>query len=245
MDQCEDREEGAPPPKTTDRTPPGPGPDRPLRAQRPAPGPAPGPGPGPRRGPGPDRPPIAQRPAPGPAPGPGPGPRCGPGPDRPPIAQRIHHRPESSGPDPGPGSSCVSFRSDRSSMEPTDFSTETEEQQSSEVPSDPQHPTQLDSTCEETQMAAFKETLLKILEDLNDSDFKKVKLFLENEKPRIPVSKLEDADRIDTVRRMVQTYYTNTQKVTVRVLKKIDRTDLVKKLPEGILVCKGQSLISN
>ncbi|XP_030000099.1 uncharacterized protein LOC115426235 [Sphaeramia orbicularis] len=184
MDQCEDREEGAPPPKTTDRTPPGPGPDRPLKAQR------------------------------------------------------IHHRPESSGPDPGPGSSCASFRSDRSSMEPPDFSTETVEQQSSEVPSDPQHPTQLDSTCEETQMAAFKETLLKILEDLNDSDFKKVKLFLENEKPRIPVSKLEDADRIDTVRRMVQTYYTNTQKVTVRILKKMERTDLVKKLPEGILVCK-------
>uniref|UniRef100_A0A672Z5V0 NACHT domain-containing protein n=1 Tax=Sphaeramia orbicularis TaxID=375764 RepID=A0A672Z5V0_9TELE len=123
-------------------------------------------------------------------------------------------------------------------MEPTDFSTETVEQQSSEVPSDPQHPTQLDSTCEETQMAAFKESLLKILEDLNDSDFKKVKLFLENEKPRIPVSKLEDADRIDTVRRMVQTYYTNTQKVTVRILKKMERTDLVKKLPEGILVCK-------
>ncbi|XP_030000098.1 uncharacterized protein LOC115426234 [Sphaeramia orbicularis] len=212
------------------------------------PAPGPGPGPRPRRGPGPDRLPKAQRPGPGP--GTGPGPSCVSmksidskdfntdfKPDRS-SESVIHHRPESSGPDPGPGSSCVSFRSDRSSMEPPDFSTETVEQQSSEVPSDPQHPTQLDSTCEETQMAAFKESLLKILEDLNDSDFKKVKLFLENEKPRIPVSKLEDADRIDTVRRMVQTYYTNTQKVTVRILKKMERTDLVKKLPEGILVCK-------
>uniref|UniRef100_A0A673A5E0 NACHT domain-containing protein n=1 Tax=Sphaeramia orbicularis TaxID=375764 RepID=A0A673A5E0_9TELE len=87
-------------------------------------------------------------------------------------------------------------------------------------------------------MVSLKESLLKILEDLNDADFKKFKWFLENEKPRIPVSKLEDADRIDTIRRMVQIYYTNTQKVTVRVLEKMDRTDLVKKLSKGIPVSK-------
>uniref|UniRef100_A0A672YL44 B30.2/SPRY domain-containing protein n=1 Tax=Sphaeramia orbicularis TaxID=375764 RepID=A0A672YL44_9TELE len=56
---------------------------------------------------------------------------------------RIHQRPESHGPDPG--SSCVSFRSDRSKQNPPYFSAETVEQQSSEVSSDQQHQTQLDS----------------------------------------------------------------------------------------------------
>ena len=41
------------------------------------------------------------------------------------LMTRIHHRPESSGPDPGPGSSCVSFRSDWSKEYPPDFSKET------------------------------------------------------------------------------------------------------------------------
>uniref|UniRef100_A0A673C9W2 Pyrin domain-containing protein n=1 Tax=Sphaeramia orbicularis TaxID=375764 RepID=A0A673C9W2_9TELE len=94
-------------------------------------------------------------------------------------------------------------------------------------------------------MAPLKESLLKIPENLVDGDFKKFKWLLKNEKPSIPVSKLERADRMDTVDLMVQTYYTNTQKVTVRVLEKMDRTDLVKKLSKGIPVPKGQSLISN
>uniref|UniRef100_A0A673CA08 B30.2/SPRY domain-containing protein n=1 Tax=Sphaeramia orbicularis TaxID=375764 RepID=A0A673CA08_9TELE len=107
-----------------------------------------------------------------------------------------------------------------------------------EVPSDPQHPTQLDSTCEETQMAALKESLLYILEDLNNDDFKDFKWFLKNEKPQIPRSKLEYADRIDVVDLMVQTYYTDTQRVTVRVLEKMRRTELVKELSKGIPVPK-------
>uniref|UniRef100_A0A672ZIP9 B30.2/SPRY domain-containing protein n=1 Tax=Sphaeramia orbicularis TaxID=375764 RepID=A0A672ZIP9_9TELE len=167
MDQCEDREEGAPPPKTTDRTPSGPGPDRPPKAQRPG---------------------------------------------------------------PGPGPSCVSMNSDDSMGVPQNQA----EQQSSEVPSDPRRPSQPDSTCEETQMAALKESLLKILEDLADGDFETFKWFLRNELS-IPVSKLENAKRTDTVDLMVQTYYPNTQTVTVRVLQKMDRTDLVQKLSKGIL----------
>uniref|UniRef100_A0A673BES1 NACHT domain-containing protein n=2 Tax=Sphaeramia orbicularis TaxID=375764 RepID=A0A673BES1_9TELE len=135
---------------------------------------------------------------------------------------------------PGPGPSCMSLNSDDSMGVPQ---TQVE-RQSSEVPSDPRRPTQPDSTCEETQMAALKESLLKILEDLVDNEFKKFKSLLRNEKPRIPLYKLEDADPIDTMHLMVQTFYPNTQEVTVRVLEKIDRTDLVKKLPGGILLCK-------
>ncbi|XP_030014307.1 uncharacterized protein LOC115435834 [Sphaeramia orbicularis] len=181
MDQCEDREEGAPSPKTTDRTPLGPGPDRPLKAQRPGPGSGPGPGPG-----------------------------------------------------PGPGLSCVSMNSDDS----MGVSETQVEQQSSEVPSDPQQPTQVDSTFEVTQMVALKESLLKILVNLIDGDFKMFKWFLTIEELPIPVSKLENADRMDTVDLMVQVYYTNTQSVTVRVLEKMDRTDLVKKLSKGLPVSK-------
>uniref|UniRef100_A0A673A806 B30.2/SPRY domain-containing protein n=1 Tax=Sphaeramia orbicularis TaxID=375764 RepID=A0A673A806_9TELE len=147
MDQCEDREEGAPPPKTTDRTLPG------------------------------------------------------PGPVRSPKAQRV-------------------------------------EQQSSEVPTGLQDQTQLDSIFEETQKAPLKESLLNILDNLVNSDFKKFKWFLENEKPPIPVSRLENADRMDTVDLMVQTYYTNTQRVTVRVLEKMNSTDLVQKLSQDIPVSK-------
>uniref|UniRef100_A0A673CFC2 NACHT domain-containing protein n=1 Tax=Sphaeramia orbicularis TaxID=375764 RepID=A0A673CFC2_9TELE len=87
-------------------------------------------------------------------------------------------------------------------------------------------------------MAALKESLLNILEDLVDNEFKKFKCLLRNEEPRIPLYKLEDADRIDTMHLMVQIYYPNTQKVTVRVLEKMKKNDLVKKLPEDILLCK-------
>uniref|UniRef100_A0A673CDJ3 B30.2/SPRY domain-containing protein n=1 Tax=Sphaeramia orbicularis TaxID=375764 RepID=A0A673CDJ3_9TELE len=87
-------------------------------------------------------------------------------------------------------------------------------------------------------MAALEESLLNILEDLNHDEFKTFKWFLKREKPRIPVSKLENADRTDTVDLMVQTYYTNTQSVTVRVLQKMKKNDLVKELLKDILVSK-------
>uniref|UniRef100_A0A673AWT6 B30.2/SPRY domain-containing protein n=1 Tax=Sphaeramia orbicularis TaxID=375764 RepID=A0A673AWT6_9TELE len=154
MDQCEDREEGAPPPKTTHRTPQGPGP-----------------------GPGPDRPPKAQRP------GPGQGPSS--------VSMKstdskdwlidfkqdgssesaIHQRPQSSGPDPGP--SCVSFRSDRSITVPSDFSTETVEQQSSEVPTGLQDQTQLDSIFQllEENICTFVKNQLKKFQQVLSPDY--------------------------------------------------------------------------
>ncbi|XP_029994374.1 uncharacterized protein LOC115422264 isoform X2 [Sphaeramia orbicularis] len=117
MDQCEDRGEGAPPPKTTDRTPPG------------------------------------------------------PGPDRPPKAQRIHQRPQSSGPDPGP--SGVSFRSDQSIFLPPVFSTETVEQQSSEVPTGLQDQTQLDSIFKllEENICTFVKNELKKFHQVLSTDY--------------------------------------------------------------------------
>ncbi|XP_030014900.1 protein NLRC3-like [Sphaeramia orbicularis] len=160
MDQCEDREEGASPPKTTDRTPLGPGPGR---------------------GPGPDRPPKAQRPGPGP----GPGPSC--------VSMKstdskdfglnfkqdrssesaIHQRPESSGPDPGPGSSCMSFKSDWSRRYPPNFSTETVEQQSSEVPTGLQDQTQLDSIFKllEENICTFVKNELKKFHQVLSTDY--------------------------------------------------------------------------
>ncbi|XP_030011507.1 LIM domain only protein 7-like isoform X2 [Sphaeramia orbicularis] len=173
MDQYEDREEGAPPSKTTNRTPLGPGPDRLPKAQR-------------------------------------------------------------HGPGPGPGPSCVSVNSDDSMGVPQTQA----EQQSSEVPSGLQDQTQLDSTFEETQKASLKESLLKILKHLIHDEFKEFKWFLTIEELPIPVSRLENAERTDTVDLMVQTYYTDTQRVAVRVLEKMNRTDLVKKLSKDIPVSK-------
>uniref|UniRef100_A0A673ATM1 B30.2/SPRY domain-containing protein n=1 Tax=Sphaeramia orbicularis TaxID=375764 RepID=A0A673ATM1_9TELE len=156
MDQYEDREEGAPPPKTTDRTTPGPGP-------------------------GLDRPPKAQRPGPGP--GPGPGPSC--------VSMKstdsldrsivfkpdgssesvIHQRPQSCEPDPGP--SCVSFRSDLSMENPQVFSTETVEQQSSEVPTGLQDQTQLDSIFKllEENICTFVKNELKKFQQVLSPDY--------------------------------------------------------------------------
>ncbi|XP_030009302.1 uncharacterized protein LOC115432540 isoform X2 [Sphaeramia orbicularis] len=108
------------------------------------------------------------------------------------------------------------------------------EQQSSEVPSDPQHQTQMDSTFKETQMAELKEHLFDILKDLVDDDFKEFKWFLNSEKPPIPISQLENAKRTDTVNLMIQTYYTDTPRVTVTILEKMKKTDLVKKLSKNI-----------
>uniref|UniRef100_A0A672ZM41 NACHT domain-containing protein n=1 Tax=Sphaeramia orbicularis TaxID=375764 RepID=A0A672ZM41_9TELE len=85
-------------------------------------------------------------------------------------------------------------------------------------------------------MAALKEGLFDILKDLVDDDFKEFKWFLNNEKPTIPISRLENADRMDTVDLMVQTYYTDTPRVTVTILEKMKKTDLVKKLSKNIPV---------
>uniref|UniRef100_A0A3Q1AJU3 B30.2/SPRY domain-containing protein n=1 Tax=Amphiprion ocellaris TaxID=80972 RepID=A0A3Q1AJU3_AMPOC len=134
MDECEDREEGVPPSKSSlcgEQ-------ENQSKAQRnpPGPGPGPGHGPGHGHGPGPPSSCVSFKS------------------DRskhrlidfkdhqPPAPEKIHQRPESSGPEPGPGppSSCVSFKSDRSMGIPIAFkgepgpAAEGVEQQNSEVP---------------------------------------------------------------------------------------------------------------
>uniref|UniRef100_A0A672YIH3 Pyrin domain-containing protein n=1 Tax=Sphaeramia orbicularis TaxID=375764 RepID=A0A672YIH3_9TELE len=92
-------------------------------------------------------------------------------------------------------------------------------------------------------MATLKESLFSTLEDLVDGDFKKFKWFLNSEKPPIPKGRLDKADRMDTVDLMVQTYCTDTQRVTVMVLGKMNKTDLVKKFSKNSPVSEGQSYI--
>ncbi|XP_071756684.2 NACHT, LRR and PYD domains-containing protein 3-like [Centroberyx gerrardi] len=84
-------------------------------------------------------------------------------------------------------------------------------------------------------MATPVELLLKTLEDLGDEDFKSFKWFLQQAdilegSPAIPKSRLEKADRQDTVDQMVQTYSENLLEVTKKVLMKINRNDLVQTL---------------
>ncbi|XP_053199981.1 E3 ubiquitin-protein ligase TRIM39-like [Scomber japonicus] len=85
-------------------------------------------------------------------------------------------------------------------------------------------------------MTTLKEDLWKTLEDLTDAQFKQFKWFLkENDMPEgfsaIPVAPLESADRQDTVDLMVQKYNClGALEITIRVLKKISRNDLVQHL---------------
>ncbi|XP_072221399.1 protein NLRC3-like [Leuresthes tenuis] len=81
-----------------------------------------------------------------------------------------------------------------------------------------------------------QEVLLKILEDLGDEEFKRFKWFVCQRRifedlPSIPKSRLENADRMDTVDQMSRTYCINTVKVTKRLLVKIPRNDLLEEFP--------------
>ncbi|XP_029922401.1 protein NLRC3-like, partial [Myripristis murdjan] len=87
--------------------------------------------------------------------------------------------------------------------------------------------------------------LLRVLEDLGEKELKSFKWFLQqpgilNELPAIPKSRLETADRQDTLDEMVKTYSEYTVEVTKRVLTQINKNDLVQQLahcpsPEAIL----------
>ncbi|XP_078140914.1 NLR family CARD domain-containing protein 3-like [Centroberyx gerrardi] len=84
-------------------------------------------------------------------------------------------------------------------------------------------------------MATVKELLLETLNDLGDEELKIFQWFLQQADilegfPAIPKSQLEKANRLDTVDQMVQTYNENTLEVTKKVLKKINRNDLVQSL---------------
>ncbi|XP_033991678.1 nuclear factor 7, brain-like isoform X2 [Trematomus bernacchii] len=93
-------------------------------------------------------------------------------------------------------------------------------------------------------MAKIKEELWYILQHLKEDELKHFKWFLEQENllegfSGIPVSRLETADRKDTVDLMVQNYQDDgARKVAMNILKKINRNDLVQKFQNFEL--KGQ-----
>uniref|UniRef100_A0A3B4VFB3 Pyrin domain-containing protein n=1 Tax=Seriola dumerili TaxID=41447 RepID=A0A3B4VFB3_SERDU len=94
-------------------------------------------------------------------------------------------------------------------------------------------------------MATPKQILLMTLEDLGAEDFKKFKWFLQQKEvlegfPSIPRTRLENADRMDTVDLMVQTYCINTIKVTRMVLVKMNQNDLVENFTDIISVPTGK-----
>ncbi|XP_028252917.1 NLR family CARD domain-containing protein 3-like isoform X2 [Parambassis ranga] len=105
-------------------------------------------------------------------------------------------------------------------------------------------------------MAAPPEVLLQILENLGEEDFKKFKWFMYQrgvlcDFRHISKSRLETADRIDTVDQMLLTYGLHSVMVLKMVLVKMNQRDLVENLkditsdPEEILADCQQKLKSN
>ncbi|KAF1377976.1 hypothetical protein PFLUV_G00206400 [Perca fluviatilis] len=85
------------------------------------------------------------------------------------------------------------------------------------------------------EITCVKEELLNTLEDLSDEEFKKFKWFLQQREilvgfQAIPKNQLENADRIDTVDKIIQTFSHQSVEVVKLVLKKTRRNDLVEKL---------------
>ncbi|XP_051798280.1 NACHT, LRR and PYD domains-containing protein 3-like [Acanthochromis polyacanthus] len=85
-------------------------------------------------------------------------------------------------------------------------------------------------------MMTPKEILLRTLEELGKEEFEKFKWFLNQEGvledfKSIPKSRLEEANRVNTVDQMVQIYgTTNAIKVTEKVLMKMNKIELVRKI---------------
>lgn len=84
-------------------------------------------------------------------------------------------------------------------------------------------------------MATVTELLLETLDDLGDEELKTFKWFLQQaeileEFPSISKSRLEKANRLDTLDLIVQTYSEQSTEVIRKVLKKINRNDLVQTL---------------
>ncbi|CAJ1055936.1 NLR family CARD domain-containing protein 3-like [Xyrichtys novacula] len=206
MNQCEDREEGAPPSKTTlwgeheSQT----------KAQRPE---------------------KQSRPD---SPGPGPGPSCvslksdwsmgrhidfkdGHQSDH----QKVkHERPDSPGPGPGPGPSCVSLKSDRSMYRPINFKEgdicdeQRVQQQRSEVPigqSAQQHQTQLDSI-----FMLLQENMISFVKE----QLKEIQRVLSPDEPEYLESQREDED--EEQRRSREAFL----KITVNFLRRMKQEEL-------------------
>lgn len=88
--------------------------------------------------------------------------------------------------------------------------------------------------------------LLEALEDLDNRELKTFKWYLQQadflkDFPVIPKSRLETADRPDTVDLMVQTYRQQCVEVARKVLKRMKRNDLVESLSESESEAEGQS----
>ncbi|XP_070779539.1 NACHT, LRR and PYD domains-containing protein 12-like [Enoplosus armatus] len=84
-------------------------------------------------------------------------------------------------------------------------------------------------------MTAVTELLLETLDNLGDEELKIFKWFLLRAEapgvfPAIPKSRLETADRLDTLDLMMHTYNEQSVEVTKKVLTKINRNDLVQSL---------------
>ncbi|XP_037616255.1 zinc-binding protein A33-like [Sebastes umbrosus] len=87
-------------------------------------------------------------------------------------------------------------------------------------------------------MAKLEEDLWKTLQDLKEEEFNKFKWFLKLD--GIPVAQLEKANRQDTVDLMVQKHQDDgARKLTIKVLEKISRNDLVQLVQSFSLGPKG------
>uniref|UniRef100_A0AAQ5YT73 Pyrin domain-containing protein n=1 Tax=Amphiprion ocellaris TaxID=80972 RepID=A0AAQ5YT73_AMPOC len=91
-----------------------------------------------------------------------------------------------------------------------------------------------------------QEVLLRILEDLGEEEFEKFKWFLNQEEvlqdfKSIPKSRLEKANRINTVDQMFNKYCRNTIKVNEKVLMKMNKIDLVRNISRTIKEPTGKS----
>uniref|UniRef100_A0A3Q1GAT6 Pyrin domain-containing protein n=1 Tax=Acanthochromis polyacanthus TaxID=80966 RepID=A0A3Q1GAT6_9TELE len=95
-------------------------------------------------------------------------------------------------------------------------------------------------------MTTPKEILLRTLEELGKEEFDKFKWYLNQEGvledfKSIPKSRLEDANRVNTVDQMVQINgTTNAIKVTEKVLMKMNKIELVRKISRTIKECTGK-----
>ncbi|XP_067440097.1 interferon-induced very large GTPase 1-like isoform X2 [Thunnus thynnus] len=97
---------------------------------------------------------------------------------------------------------------------------------------------------------ADREELLKTLKELGDEEFKKFKRHLQQlnipgGSSVIPKSDLEKADRSDAVDKIVETYNQQSVEVVRKILKKINRNDLVEKLSNTNTGAHGTDMDGN
>ncbi|KAG1926880.1 protein NLRC3-like [Pimephales promelas] len=83
-------------------------------------------------------------------------------------------------------------------------------------------------------MASVKELLLNSLEDLREDHLKKFQWHLENDQERITKSDMENADRMNTVDKMVECFGPEEAvKITVEILRKMNQNNLVEQLEKN------------